>query len=76
MGGKGVGVYGSEWHDSGTRSGVLSVGSFYVCGKCGGVWMGLAGACGGGVGGVFVGIREYFTYLFRGAYGAVPGLRG
>ena len=59
MGGEGVGVYGCEWHDPGIRGGVLLVGSFYVCGKCRGVWMGLVGACGGGAGGVFVGICEY-----------------
>lgn len=63
MGGAGVGIYGSGWHDSGIRGGILSVGSHYVCRERGGVWMGAVGACGGGAGGVFVGICEY-SYFF------------
>lgn len=70
MGGTGVGIYGSGWHDSGIRGGVFSVGSHYVCGKRGGVWMGAVGACGGRPGGVFIGICEYTAYSFRAAYGS------
>lgn len=62
MGGTGVGLYGCGWHDSGIRGGILFVGSHHVCGKRGGVWVGAVGACGGGAGGVFVGIREYYIY--------------
>lgn len=58
-----MGIYGRGWHDPGFRRGVLPVGSHHVCGKRGGVWMGFVGACGGGPGGVFVGIRMYTSYL-------------
>lgn len=74
MGGTGVGIYGSGWHDSGIRGGILRVGSHHVCGKRGGVWMGAVGACGGGAGGVFVGICEYTTCISEQC--TVPGLQG
>ena len=71
-----MGVYGCGWHDSGLRGGVLLVGSHHVCGERGGVWMGAVGACGGGAGGVFVGIREYTTPRLSGQSAEGPRLQG
>lgn len=75
MGGTGVGIYGSGWHDSGIRGRVLFVGSHCVCGKRGGVWMGAIGACGGGAGGLFVGIREYSLLPYFSGKSIVLGCR-
>ena len=55
-----MGVYGGGGHDSGLRSGVFFVGSYCLCGECGCVWLGVVGACGGGAGGVFVGVCEFY----------------
>ena len=55
-----MGVYGGGGHDSGLRGGVFFVGSYCLCGECGCVWVGVVGACGGGAGGVFVGVCEFY----------------
>ena len=60
-----MGVYGGRGHDPGVRGGVFSVGSYCLCGERGCVWVGVVGACGGGAGGVFVGVCEsYHLPLF------------
>lgn len=61
LGGEGVGVYGGGWYDSGVRGGVFSVGSVALWVECGRVWVGVVGACGGGVGGVFAWVCELLS---------------
>jgi len=53
-----VGVYWRRGDDSRVCGGIFSVGFGNLCHAFGSFWVGLIGACCGGVGGVFVGVCE------------------
>ena len=58
-----MGVRRGGGDDPGLCGGIFSVGFAGLCEVGGGVWVGDAGACGSGVGGVFVGFCEFLLYF-------------